>query len=195
MAGFFQDIVAIFDRLQDDDATVRDVVPGIELIEAAAIPEPYRSLLVHDKDMTGTLAAYWKQSIALLPLAVHREGDVLYRQVVLTAGPDRIPVEAGAIKIHLNRFPPEALPVITQSLQPLGAVLSEYKVPYVSAPRGFFRLAANKQLREAFDDPREQVLYGRRNRLTTPTGETLAEVIEILPARKDYSRLELQRSR
>ena len=182
MAGFFQDIVAIFDRLQDDNATLRDVIPGIEFVEAAAIPEPYRSLLAHDKDMTGTLGAYWKLPIALQPLAVQRESNVLYRQVVLTAGPDRIPVEAGAIKIYLNRFPPDALPVITQSLQPLGAVLSEYNIPYVSAPQGFFRLPANERLREAFDDQREQALYGRRNRLTTPTGEPLAEVVEILPA-------------
>jgi chorismate-pyruvate lyase len=182
MAGFFQDIVAIFSRLQDDDATVQDVVPRIELVEAAEIPEPYRSLLVHDRDMTGTLAAYWKLPIALDPLAVQREGDILYRQVVLTAGPDRIPVEAGAIKIYLDRFPSAALRVITQSLQPLGAVLTEYKIPYISAPRGFFRLPANERLREALGDPREQTLYGRRNRLTNPAGEPIADVVEILPA-------------
>lgn len=182
MAGFFHDIVAIFSRLQDGDVSALDIIPGIESVDPSEIPEPYRSLLVHDKDMTGTLTAYWKLPIALQPLAVQREGDVLYRQVVLTAGPERIPVEAGAIKIYLDRFPPAALPVITQSLRPLGAVLTEYKIPYVSAPRGFFRLPANENLREALGDPREQMLYGRHNRLTNPAGEPLADVVEILPA-------------
>lgn len=182
MAGFFQDIVAIFSRLQGEDVVAQDLIPGGEPVEPAEIPEPYRSLLVHDKDMTGTLAAYWKLPIALRPLAVQREGDTLYRQVVLTAGPEQIPVEAGAIKIYLDRFPPKALPVITQSLQPLGAVLTEYKISYVSAPRGFFRFSANENLRKAFGDPRERMLYGRRNRLTNPAGEPLADVVEILPA-------------
>lgn len=182
MAGFFEDIVATFDLLTGEDASAQDVIRGIEPVERSDIPEPYRSLLVHDKDMTGTLAAYWGLPITLRPLTVQREGDVLYRQVVLTAGPDRIPVEAGAIKIYLDRFPSEVRTVITGNRQPLGAILNVYRIAYVSAPRGFFRLPSNPNLQEAFADPRDQIFYGRRNRLTNPAGEPLAEVLEILPA-------------
>lgn len=182
MADFFENIAAILDPLKTEDPSARDVIQGIEPMEPVLIPEPYRSLLVHGRDMTGVLAAYWDPPIVLQPLIVHRDGDLLYRQVLLTAGADRIPVEAGTIKIYLDRFPPEALPAITQSRQPLGAVLAEYRIPYVSAPQAFFLLPANPFLQAAFGDSRAQTLYGRCNRLTDPAGELLAEVVEILPA-------------
>jgi len=182
MAGFFEDIVSTFDLLASEKASDHAVLEGIESVTPADIPEPYRTLLVHEKDMTGTLAAYWGMPITLQPVAVQQEGDVLYRQVVLTAGRDRIPVEAGAIKIYLNRYPPEAQAVIMGNRQPLGAILTVYRVAYVSAPRGFFRLPSNSQLKDSFSDPRDQMLYGRRNRLTNPAGEPLADVLEILPA-------------
>ncbi len=182
MARFLQSIAVVLDPLKREAPSAREVIQGIEPIEPALIPEPYRSLLVHDSDMTGTLSAYWELPIALRPLIVFRDGNLLHRQVVLTAGADRIPVEAGAIRIHLNRFPPEALPVITQGMQPLGAVLSEYRIPHVSDPQGFFQLPANRFLKEAFQDPRDQTLYGRCNRISDAAGKTLAEVVEILPA-------------
>lgn len=182
MARFLQDIAAVLDPLMREEPSARESIQNIEPIEAALIPEPYRSLLVHDSDMTPTLSAWWGLPIALRPLIVFRDGDLLHRQVVLTAGPGRIPVEAGAIRIHLDRFPPEALPVILRGRQPLGAVLSEYRTAHVSDPQGFFRLPANRFLKEAFQDPRDQTLYGRCNRLSDAAGKTLAEVVEILPA-------------
>ena len=182
MANCFDDIVATLRRLQSADPSAQEVIRNIEPIEPTEIPEPYRSLLVHEKDMTGTLAGYWGLPISLRPLTVLRDGNSLYRQVVLTAGPDRIPVEAGAIMIYLDRFPPEALPVIRQSQKPLGVILTEYRVSYVSTPQGFFQTEANPFLQDAFADAREQTLYGRCNRLTNPAGKPLAEVVEILPA-------------
>lgn len=182
MARFLQDIAVVLDPLNREDLSAREAVQGVEPIEPALIPEPYRSLLVHDSDMTPTLSAWWESPIALRPLVVFRDGDLLHRQVVLTADAGRIPVEAGAIRIHLKRFPPEALPVIVRGRQPLGAVLSEYRIPHVSDPQGFFRLPANRFLKEAFQDPRDQTLYGRCNRLSDAAGKTLAEVVEILPA-------------
>ena len=182
MADCFDDIVAILRRLQSADPSAREVIRDIEPIEPTEIPEPYRSLLVHEKDMTGTLAGYWGLPITLRPVTVLRDGNSLYRQVVLTAGPDRIPVEAGAIIIYLDRFPPEVLPVIRQSQKPLGVILTEYRVSYVSTPQGFFQTEANTFLQDAFADAREQTLYGRCNRLTNPAGKPLAEVFEVLPA-------------
>lgn len=187
MARFLQDIAAVLDPLKKEDPSAREAVEGIEAIEPALIPEPHRSLLVHDSDMTPTLSAWWDLPIALRPLLVLRDGDLLHRQVVLTAGAQRIPVEAGAIRIHLNRFPPAALPVILRGRQPLGAVLSEYRIPHVSDPQGFFRLPANRFLKEVFQDPRDQTLYGRCNRLSDAAGKTLAEVVEILPATRRSS--------
>ena len=181
MAHFLEDIASLLDPSETADAGAEDIAAGIEDIEPDALPEPSRSLLVHERDMTGTLAAFWGSPIELRPLRVHREGEVLYRQVVLIATNKRIPVEAGAIRIHLDRFPPEALGEITGNRRPLGAILAEYRIPYTCSPRGFFRIPTNRFLREAFGDVRDTMHYGRRNRLVNPAGELLAEVVEILP--------------
>ena len=101
---------------------------------------------------------------------------------MLTAGPDRIPVEAGAIKIYLDRFPAEALPEITRNRKPLGSILVEHGISYVSTPQGYFQTTASPFLKDAFADAREQTLYGRCNRLTNPADDPLADVVEILPA-------------
>ena len=85
----------VLDPLKREDPSARQAIQGIEPIEPPLIPEPYRSLLVHDSDMTPTLSDYWELPIALRPLIVFRDGDLMHRQVVLTAGPGRIPVEAG----------------------------------------------------------------------------------------------------
>ena len=182
MPESFEDIVATLSRLQSEDPSSPAIIREIEPVEPEDIPEPFRSLLVHEKDMTGTLAGYWGLPIILRPLTVRRKGNVLYRQVVLTAGPDRIPVEAGAIKIYLDRFPAEALPEITRNRKPLGSILVEHGISYVSTPQGYFQTTASPFLKDAFADAREQTLYGRCNRLTNPADDPLADVVEILPA-------------
>ena len=79
MANCFDDIVATLCRLQSADPSAPEVIRDIEPIEPTEIPEPYRSLLVHEKDMTGTLAGYWGLPISLRPLTVLRDGNSLYR--------------------------------------------------------------------------------------------------------------------
>ena len=40
-------------------------LPGIEPVDGAALPEPYRSLLVHERDMTSTLGQFHGDDIGL----------------------------------------------------------------------------------------------------------------------------------
>ncbi len=184
MAHFLDDVTILLDPLRDNLAS-EERTDGIEEVEPSAIPEPYRSLLVHERDMTGTLGAFWHSKIELRPLRAHQENEVLYRQVVLMAVELGLPVEAGAIRIFLNRFPSELLPVITEGRRPLGAILADFQIAYVSSPEGYFRILTNDFLREAFGDVAQAVHYGRRNRLADPAGEVLAEVVEILPVIED----------
>jgi hypothetical protein len=180
MAHFRNDILSLLNFPKGGDLSAQRTT-DIEAVEPLAIPEPYRSLLVHERDMTGTLGAFWNSKIELRPLRTHRENEVLYRQVVLMAVEKGLPVEAGAIQIFLNRFPLESLPAIVESRRPLGAILAESQIAYVSSPQGYFRILTNDFLREAFGDVAEAVHYGRRNRLEDPSGGVLAEVVEILP--------------
>lgn len=153
-------------------------------VPPAAIPEPSRTLLVHNRDMTGTLADFWKSQIYVNPMRVERDDDVLYREVVLTAGEGEGArrVEAGGIRIHLSAFPDRARDEILANHTPFGAILTEHAIPFLSRPRAYFRTQTSDFLREAFPGEQEGTHYGRHNVLSTPEGETLAEVVEILPA-------------
>ncbi len=155
-------------------------LPALREIEGDAMPEPYRTLLVHDNDMTPTLEAYTGQRIHLKLLQVRRSAMALYREVILMSA-DEQPVEFGAIRIHLERFAPEPRRLITEGYIPLGRILDDFAIPHVNRPNGFFEAASDAVTAEAFNLDAPAPLYGRHNVLADDRGRPLAEVVEILP--------------
>src|SRR5437867_8564060 len=81
-------------------------LPAIEQIEGDAVPEPYRTLLVHLHDMTPTLEQFHGRSIHLQVLRREQRDDFYFREVVLVLDGTELPVEFGAIKINLALFAP-----------------------------------------------------------------------------------------
>ena len=158
-------------------------VPEATEIEGESIVEPYRSLLVHENDMTPTLEAAYRQRIHLRP--VHRlvEGEVMLRQVVLVLDANERPVEFGAIRIQLKYLPPEARRLVLEVRLPLGRVLQDFFIEHCSRPAAYFSMHADALIGGGLELPSLQQLYGRRNKLLMPSGEVLAEVVEILPDR------------
>ena len=156
-----------------------------ELIDPAAIPEPYDGLLVHQRDMTSTLAAYHQEEIALRVLGRSRDGDVLSRHVVLVGAHSGRPVEYGAARIRLNLLSEPARTEAEEGMLPLGAVLNCHKVGFASCPGGFFRLQSNTTINRAFGLECNQQLFGRCNCLSNSDGAPIAEVVEILPPEED----------
>jgi len=77
-------------------------------LDGEAVPEPYKTLLVHLDDMTPTLEKFHHRPIHLQVLGRRRAGDDYFREVVLRLDGTNEPVEFGAIKIHLALFPKEA---------------------------------------------------------------------------------------
>lgn len=152
-------------------------------VDAAAMPEPYRGLLVHERDMTSTLESHHAESIELAVLERRRQGDLLYREVVLVGAWSRRPVEFGAIRIDLAPFQPAARDQILAGKKPLGAILADHQVPYLSRPQLYFTLRSDALIDRALGLAGPATLYGRRNVLTGPAGRLLAEVVEILPPR------------
>lgn len=150
-----------------------------------AVPEPYRALLVHSRDMTPTLEAYHGGRIRLRLLDRVHQGDHFARQVVLQMTDTLAPVEFGAIIIHLERFPPEARETILQCRTPLGTVLADFLIAHVSWPSAFFGLEADPTIVEALGLPEPRTLYGRRNRMADGGGAPIADVIEVLPPLPD----------
>jgi chorismate-pyruvate lyase len=157
------------------------VIPPAALVEGADVPEPYRSLLVHDRDMTPTLEKFHAERIHLRTIGRRLDGDALSRLVVLTTSESGKPVEFGAIVIHLEQFPAEARPVILECRVPLGTILAEYSIEHYSRPTAFLRVSADPLINGSLATAGTEPLYGRRNVLKTPAGHALADVIEILP--------------
>lgn len=156
-------------------------LPPLDAIEGAAIPEPGRTLLVHERDMTSTLEQFHGAGLHLRVLGCEQRGDDYFREVVLELDGTNRPVEFGAIVIHLARFSPAARAAILAGRFPLGHVLREYQVPYLSRPRAFLRVASDPFINGMLDLQGAHVLYGRRNTLLDPAGHSLAEIVEILP--------------
>ena len=156
------------------------VLTSASILEAEELPDPYRVLLAHDRDMTGTLEAYFKQPMTLRIFGKKRQGDSLFRQVVLQGIEDRKPKEFGAIRIDLNCFDQETRSLIEGCVTPLGQILREHGVAYVSNPSAFLKVSPDALLCEALQVT-EGPLYGRKNELTMPDGRAIAQIIEILP--------------
>jgi chorismate-pyruvate lyase len=156
-------------------------LPPLDQIDGEAVPEPYKSLLVHERDMTSTLESFHKAGIHLRLVSREQRGDEYFREVVLVLDGSDKPVEFGAIKIQLDRFPEKVRQEILREQFPLGHLLKDFAIEYQSCPRAFLRIASDRTINELLGLAGAHLLYGRRNTLLNPASESIAEIVEILP--------------
>jgi hypothetical protein len=156
-------------------------LPQIRFLDPNAVPEPDRTLLVHERDMTPTLIAHHGCPLRLEVLDLERSENYLLRLVILRRRDNLRPVECGAIAIHLDRFPAVARDLVLEGVVPLGAVLEQQAVPHQGAPRGFFAVKADDLIAHALGQRPGDLLHGRCNELSFPDGEAFADIVEILP--------------
>src|SRR5437899_12834558 len=97
-------------------------LPPLTQIDGEAVPEPYKSLLVHRNDMTPTLETFHRRNIHLRMLGRERKGDQYFREVVLVLDGNEEPVEFGAIKMNLDLFAPDARELILAEQRSLGPI-------------------------------------------------------------------------
>jgi len=155
-------------------------LPRMALLSGAELPEPYRGLLDHARDMTPTLEAYFRETIAISIIHRGRQGDSYTREVVLFTEQSRHPVAYGSIDIHLENIQGAARTYILSGCLPFGSILHKHAIRHVSAPSAFFEIESDAQTQKHFGLKAPAKLYGRRNKLSTVDGRTLAEVVEIL---------------
>jgi len=158
-----------------------EALPEITLVDGAEVPEPERSLLVHDRDMTSTLGRFYESPIALSILQCERSEDYLMREVVLSRASDGGQVEYGAIGVRLEKFEGPLREDIAEGRGPLGGLLEKYVIDYRSAPKGYFKMEADARVAQAIGEEVGATLYGRCNELTDPDGFAFADIVEVLP--------------
>lgn len=169
--------------LDDFYARAGQPLPPIEEVPGEDVPEPCKTLLVHENDMTPTLEGFHGRSIHIRVLGRVRDGNSYQREVVLLLDGTEEPVEFGAIRIFLDRFDPESREQILAESRPLGRILKECTIVHDSRPKAFLKTEADALICEALQLKAPATLYGRRNTLTNPEGLPLAEIVEILPTR------------
>jgi chorismate-pyruvate lyase len=158
------------------------LLPNAATVAGDEVPMPYRDLLVHRSDMTSTLSRFHGSTIQLQVLEQSIDETSILRGVILRRCRDNQPVEYGAIRIYLKHFPEGAAATLRAGTTPLGSVLADFSIPYVSNPLGYIRLTTSEEIAKSLElDTLGDVVYGRRNRHLTPAGDVLADILEILP--------------
>ena len=154
--------------------------PSARAVAAEEIPPPYRSLLVHENDMTVTLERYFGGRIVLRPLGVFTRGRSYFRRVLLAHEETGQPVEMGAIRIELDAFDAALRERILRSEIPLGRILGDGQVDCRSVPKAFLEIAPNPEIMGVFWMREPRPLYGRRTEIVRE-GRKIGDIVEILP--------------
>lgn len=166
-----------------DDVYARDgrPLPRIETVDESQMPEPFRALLVHNRDVAFTLEEYFGVSLHLVVLRREERGTFYFREAVMHLDRDDRPVGFGAAKIGLSLFTPAARRLVLEERLPLGHILEQCNVTYHGTPKAFFRIQSDPTLNRAFCLSCSQTLYGRQNTIWDPQQRPLSQVVEILP--------------
>jgi len=154
--------------------------PATREIAPHRIPPPYRSLLVHERDMTLTLEAHFGGRVALRALSTFKEKHSYFRRVLLVKEYSGRPVEMGAIRIDLRAFAPAIRRQILANEIPLGRLLRDGGVDYQSRPQVFLKVTPNSEMMGVFWMREARALYGRKTEVTLH-GRKIGDIVEILP--------------
>ena len=154
--------------------------PAATAIAPDRIPQPYRSLLVHQRDMTLTLEAHFGGRVVLRPLSTFVSGPWYYRRVLLAQEYSGRPVELGAIRMKLAALPRKVQAEIRRNRVPLGRILRDGGVDFTSMPREFFAVTPNPEMMGVFWMREPRTLYGRRTEVLLG-GRVIGDIVEVLP--------------
>lgn len=163
-------------------------LPDFTFLEGNEVPYPYRSLLVHQNDMTPTLAAFHHSRLYLEVQKHESNPDFVMRMVTLHAASSEVPVEFGAIAIQLGGLPDEVQEKVIEGRKPLGGILGEYNVGHRGSPSAYFSVPADELIADSLHQNVGETLYGRCNQLLDADGMVFADIVEILPRSNESER-------
>ena len=157
-------------------------MPRVKILSGEALPEPYKRLLYHHNDMTPTLSQFYNDRICLRVIASETIDNLYLRKVVLMSAIRNVPVEFGAIAIHLDRLNETTVEAVMNGSVPLGTILHNSKIDHSSSPNLFFTIEIDDWIAKALETDIGNTLYGRCNTLSDSDEMPIANIVEILPA-------------
>jgi len=157
------------------------IAPPVLLpIAAQSIPHPYRSLLVHEGEMTRTLEEHVGGSIVIRVLSTRSQARSYIRRVVLVEEATGRPVLMGAVRLTLDALPQSVRAEIVRGQVPLGRVLRGAGIDFLSRPTGYLAVTPSPELMGLFWMNAPDTLYGRETEILLRSRK-IGEIVEILP--------------
>ena len=133
----------------------------VEHIPAALTPEPYKSLLVHDKHMTVTMESYHGCSVDVRVLEERLDGDDYCRKILLLKSGTQTVVQFGIVRLHLQFVSPAVRDEILAGQIPLGRVLINHNVLRQIDLGAILKIEPGPQMQEYFRCGPQDIVYGR----------------------------------
>ena len=154
--------------------------PVVKTTAPDRIPSPYRKLLDHQNEMTSTLEGHFGGPVTVRVLSSFSRGRSYFRRVLLALRSTGRPVAMGAVRLRLDVFSPAIRARILGEKIPLGRVLSDGGILYLSRPTTFLEVTPNAEMMGVFWMPEPRTMYGRRTQVTV-AGNRIGDIVEILP--------------
>ena len=155
-------------------------MPAWRTVTPEQIPAPYRSMLVHDDDMTSTLEHHYGGQVVLRALSTFSRGAWYFRRVLLVQEYSGRPVEMGAIRIKLDAFKTRLKAAILKNEVPLGRLLAEGRFNYASHVKDYIAMTPNPEMMGVFWMREPRTLYGRRTEIMHASRK-VGDIVEVLP--------------
>ena len=155
-------------------------MPEWRTVDPEEIPSPYRSMLVHDDDMTRTLERHYGGPVMLRALSTFASGAWYFRRVLLVQEYSGRPVEMGAIRMKLDAFGTTLKTQILKNEVPLGRLLVDSRFAYASRVKDYLALAPNPEMMGVFWMREPRTLYGRRTEILHGRSK-IGDIVEVLP--------------
>jgi chorismate-pyruvate lyase len=153
--------------------------PKVRRLSPDQIPQPYRELLVHENSMTVTLERHVGGPLGVRTLSTRMRLASYYRRVLLVRVDSGQPVAMGAARVTLTAFTPRVRARILENKVPLGRILKDQHVAYISRPQAFLGITPNAEMMGVFWMREPQLLFGRRTDMIHE-GHKIGDIVEIL---------------
>ncbi len=171
LPGILQGLLDIFDE--------QALSPCFEVVDAEAVPAPYRALLVHENHMTVAMEGYHRGPVDVQVLAERHDDACYARRSLLTLRSAGRVVQHCTVRIHLRECSEAVRREIVAGRTPLGTLLVNHDVMRRIEPAAYLRIDGATEIMKVFGRLGETVGYGRAATIHT-NGRPTIELLEIV---------------
>ena len=121
-------------------------IRSAEQTDAETMPEPYRTLLVHEHHMTVTVERHHGDLVNVVVLQRRRDNSTYARKILLALQKTGKVVQFGLVRIHLEYCSKAVQAEILAQKTPLGRILIQHDVLRRIEPTAFLRVTPGPEM-------------------------------------------------